>query len=108
MSLYLLERSRHTPTPIILDTDGPAADDGFDRIRCPLCSWRPSKTSQWCCMCGDDIPEPFFEGCGTFWNTFLTRGCCPGCLHQWQWTSCLRCEQASLHDDWYERRNAPR
>jgi len=70
-------------------------------IRCPLCAWRPLASSRWSC---DPIrsPEPFFNGCGTMWNTFLTRGCCPGCSHQWRWTSCLRCHQWSRHDDWYE------
>ena len=50
----------------------------------------------------EDTPEPPFDGCGTSWNTFLTRGRCPGCRHQWQWTSCLRCHGWSLHEDWYE------
>jgi hypothetical protein len=48
-------------------------------------------------------PEPPFKGCGTVWNTFLTKGRCPGCSHQWRWTSCLQCQQWSLHDDWYEK-----
>jgi hypothetical protein len=43
-----------------------------------------------------------FDGCGARWNTFTTRGKCPGCRHQWQWTSCLRCLGWSLHEDWYE------
>ena len=42
------------------------------------------------------------DACGTAWNTFATRGRCPGCAHQWRWTSCLRCDQWSPHGDWYE------
>jgi|SRR5262245_1741391 len=76
-------------------------EDAFNRIRCPLCEWQPSPSCRWCCQ-HVDTPEPFFEGCGTVWNTFLTRGRCPGCAHQWQWTSCLRCTGWSLHEDWYE------
>ena len=49
-------------------------------------------------------PEPFFEACGTVWNTFATHGRCPGCSHQWRWTTCLRCQEPSLHVDWYEGR----
>jgi hypothetical protein len=77
------------------------ADDGFERIRCPLCAWRPAPGSTWCCV-AQGTPEPPFEWCGTSWNTFTTRGRCPGCAHQWQWTSCLRCGGFSLHEDWYE------
>ena len=75
--------------------------DAFDRIRCPRCSWQPTPASEWCCF-GAGTPEPPFEWCGTTWNTFTTRGRCPGCQHQWKWTSCLRCAEFSLHEDWYE------
>jgi DNA-directed RNA polymerase subunit RPC12/RpoP len=77
------------------------SEDGFIAIRCPLCSWRPAPSSRWSCVC-EGTPEPHFEGCGTVWNTFSTRGRCPGCGHQWLWTTCLRCGQPSLHEDWYE------
>ena len=70
------------------------------RIRCPLCKWQPPKSSRWCCA-DCDFPEFFYGACYTFWNTFETGGKCPGCLHQWRWTSCLRCEGWSLHEDWY-------
>ena len=76
-----------------------------ERVRCPLCAWQPSADSLWCCDC-TDTPEPFFQSCGTVWNTFATRGRCPGCSHQWKWTTCLQCAQSSLHDDWYERDDA--
>jgi len=82
-------------------------EEGLSGIRCPRCAWRPSASSLWYCD-WVDTPEPFFEGCGTAWNTFLTRGRCPGCAHQWQWTSCHRCEEWSLHDDWYEETDGRR
>jgi hypothetical protein len=75
--------------------------DEFGRIRCPLCRWQPTPSSVWWCL-GVGPPEHFPEGCGTVWNTFLTRGRCPGCSHQWRYTSCLRCSGWSPHDEWYE------
>ena len=72
-----------------------------ERIRCPLCEWHPTPASTWCCL-GEGTPEPPFSWCGTVWNTFSTHGRCPGCAHQWTWTSCLRCGGFSLHEDWYE------
>jgi hypothetical protein len=74
----------------------------FKGIRCPLCSWRPEPSSRWTCAWSGG-PEPRFEACGAVWNTFITRGRCPGCSHEWQWTSCHRCEQWSRHEDWYEQ-----
>lgn len=79
----------------------PTETPDFNRIRCPQCAWRPRASDRWLCWdCGE--PEFFLGGCGTRWNTFATRGLCPGCEHQWRWTSCLRCQQWSLHADWYE------
>jgi len=75
-------------------------DERFSRIRCPLCEWQPSAASVWSCE-SYGTPEPYFGGCGTVWNTFATRGKCPGCYHQWQWTSCPHCAEWSLHEDWY-------
>lgn len=69
----------------------------FSRIRCPLCSWQPKKSSRWCCS---DFGSHY--GCGTEWNTFDTRGHCPGCNYQWKWTDCLRCFRSSPHEAWYE------
>jgi len=77
-------------------------EEVFGGIRCPLCKWQPSPSSRWACL-WIETPEPFFESCGTSWNTFATHGRCPGCQHQWKWTSCLSCSEWSLHDDWYER-----
>jgi len=78
-----------------------AQEGVFDGVRCPLCAWRPDASSRWCCH-PSETPEPSFPGCGTVWNTFATRGRCPGCDHQWRWTSCLSCGGWSLHEDWYE------
>lgn len=63
------------------------------RIRCPMCGWEPSKSDHWSC-------EP---GCGHVWNTFETRGRCPGCDKKWFLTACLRCSQWSPHENWYDR-----
>ena len=64
---------------------------GEAEIYCPKCSWRPSATDRWCCN-----PE-----CGTVWNTFWTRGLCPGCGHQWVDTQCMGCGKWSPHESWY-------
>jgi hypothetical protein len=78
-------------------------DPDFSRVRCPLCGWKPNGSSRW--FCGDcEYPEYFFDGCGTAWNTFATRGRCPGCAHDWRWTVCLRCRRWSRHEDWYIKR----
>jgi hypothetical protein len=73
----------------------------YSRIRCPLCKWQPQKSSRWWCT-DANFPEFFYEACGANWNTFDTRGRCPGCAHQWRWTTCLRCGENSLHDSWYK------
>jgi len=97
--MYLL---KHTPTPDLQVFDRPLdGDEALGGIRCPLCGWRPSAGDRWSCISAG-TPEPFFGGCGTVWNTFSTRGRCPGCNHQWQWTTCLKCHEHSLHVDWYE------
>jgi hypothetical protein len=96
----LLKDDRFTDQTIVglpdLDDEVP-----FRGIRCPVCEWRPSPASRWLCL-WIDTPEPLFPACGTAWNTFTTHGRCPGCGHQWQWTSCLRCGEWSRHVDWYE------
>ncbi|MCW5962172.1 MAG: hypothetical protein KIS76_18575 [Pyrinomonadaceae bacterium] len=73
---------------------------GLGRIRCPKCAWNPKKESRWYCMPAGP-PEFFLNGCGAVWNTFETGGRCPGCGHQWRWTTCLSCGKDSLHKDWY-------
>jgi len=102
MSLPVLAKSDRPSDPAIVTTPRHRTQSGDDAIRCPLCGWRPTSASRWCCDCLD-TPEPFFHGCGTVWNTFATRGRCPGCHHQWQWTTCLSCMEPSLHDHWYQR-----
>src|SRR4051812_28033852 len=102
--LRLLVRDDRVPTEFIVDV--PERDeDEFGGVRCPLCGWRPTRSSVWSCI-AYGTPEPLFPACGTTWNTFATRGRCPGCAHQWQWTSCHRCEAWSPHEDWYEVRDA--
>jgi hypothetical protein len=99
-SLHLLLRDQTVAPPVPKTFDGPD-EDRFGGIRCPRCAWRPSASSLWTCNCVG-TPEPYFVACGTVWNTFLTRGRCPGCSHQWQWTTCHQCDEASPHGDWYE------
>src|SRR5262245_51967977 len=72
----------------------------FRNIRCPYCQWQPSPLSLWRCV-DQGHPEYFAGGCGTTWNTFITRGCCPGCSHHWHYTACLQCANWSPHDEWY-------
>ncbi len=72
------------------------------RIRCPHCRWQPRRNSIWTCL-PIGYPEFLAHGCGHSWNTFDTRGLCPGCSHQWLNTSCLACGQWALYEDWYER-----
>lgn len=97
------------PADLHVDMDARSDENdlGFDRIRCPLCFWQPNATSLWRCACVN-TPEVFFNACGTIWNTFATRGRCPGCQHQWKWTGCLWCGLSSLHEDWYESNDAGR
>jgi hypothetical protein len=103
MSLHLLQDER--PSGGIVVEPISDEDEALGEIRCPLCGWRPSASSRWCCLCAG-TPEPPFDSCGTVWNTFSTGGRCPGCDHQWQWTSCLRCAGWSPHVDWYESRES--
>ena len=94
-------RKRETPSidSVVTVTVNEDADENvFRGIRCPLCAWQPTPSSRWCCD-ASDAPEPFFQGCLTYWNTFTTRGLCPGCDHQWKWTSCLRCHGWSLEEE---------
>jgi len=64
---------------------------GGGRIRCPKCQWNPQSHDRWMCHCGHT------------WNTFDTRGKCPGCGHQWNQTMCLACFEWSEHEAWYEK-----
>lgn len=64
---------------------------GEGRIRCPKCSWRPSRHDRWQCSCLHA------------WNTFDTRGRCAACRKQWLDTQCRRCAEWSPHESWYVR-----
>lgn len=61
-------------------------------IYCPECAWRPSGDDLWMCTKNE---------CDTVWNTFWTRGVCPGCSYQWRNTQCLACAAFSPHESWY-------
>jgi len=101
VSPALLLKHDSSPPQVVFDTFRLNADEPFSGVRCPQCFWRPLLSSRWMCDCRG-TPEPPFSSCGTEWNTFATRGCCPGCSHRWHWTTCLRCHRASPHDDWYD------
>ena len=102
LRIVLLYRKGDPDERIIVNPEKVAERDTFEKIRCPLCRWTPDKFSLWTCWdCG--YPEYFYNGCGTEWNTFDTRGICPTCSHRWAWTSCLSCWRWSKHEDWYER-----
>lgn len=64
-------------------------------IRCPKCYWEPDKNCRWRC-----------SDCKTVWNTFATKGKCPGCGKVYEITSCLKskggCGEISPHANWYE------
>lgn len=96
-----LFKKTNKPSEVITDLARLAESESLRGIRCPRCQWQPEASSRWLCWSGNG-PEPPFKSCGTSWNTFLTQGQCPGCAHQWLWTSCLRCNEWSLHEDWYE------
>ena len=101
MSWHLLLRDDRESDRTIIRMSESERRESFSGIRCPLCAWRPSASSKWRCD-PTHTPEPPFKGCDAVWNTFATRGRCPGCDHQWIWTTCHRCAECSLHEDWYE------
>jgi hypothetical protein len=65
------------------------AKHGGRKIRCPKCAWEPRREDRWSCVCGKA------------WNTFDTRGVCPGCDAKWNETQCLECHGWSPHEAWY-------
>jgi hypothetical protein len=100
---FWLFQERQKPDHALDSVSLPGTSKDIQRIRCPLCGWKPNSSSRW--FCGDcDYPEYFYDGCGTAWNTFTTRGLCPGCAHQWRWTICLRCAGWSRHEEWYRKK----
>jgi len=60
-------------------------------IHGPRCGWRPQAEDRRECT----------PSCGTAWNTFRTRGVCPGCGVKWPGTQCLECQRFSPHEAWY-------
>jgi hypothetical protein len=88
-------RGKDRFVPSIFEDD---IDKDFSGIRCPSCKWRPGRADTWACS----------PGCGEVWNTFATRGECPGCQRRWPSTQCTRCGVWSDHDAWYEERPQPR
>jgi hypothetical protein len=60
-------------------------------IYCPHCEYRPQAHDRWVCV----------SSCATVWNTFWTRGVCPGCGTRWPQTQCLECHEWSPHEAWY-------
>jgi hypothetical protein len=81
-------RSKNTILPALTED----LDDRNSGIRCPACRWRPTRQDVWACN----------PGCGHVWNTFDTRGHCPGCQKHWSKTQCTKCGEWSNHDAWYE------
>jgi hypothetical protein len=101
-AIAMLERTEEYDE-ILKDLALEKSDDKFARIRCPACKWRPDASSRWTC-CDPAFMEHPTGGCHRSWNTFDTRGICPGCRHQWIKTTCLRCGVHSPHEDWYENK----
>jgi hypothetical protein len=60
-----------------------------NEIKCPQCSWQPTKYNEWQCSCRH------------IWNTFNTGGQCPKCTKIWEDTCCPKCYRWSPHIDWY-------
>jgi hypothetical protein len=85
--LFLKQEPGRFTTPGVREKRG--ARRGGARIRCPRCGWQPRKQDRWMCVCLH------------VWNTFQTRGICPGCGREWSQTQCLSCQQWSPHEDWY-------
>jgi hypothetical protein len=81
-------RGKDKITPDVRDRE---FDDNAG-IRCPACKWRPSRSDMWACDCGE------------IWNTFATRGECPGCQKRWTKTQCTQCGTWSDHEAWYEEK----
>ena len=99
--LTLLAFKRETPTTGVIEFIEQLRDTAKrHRIRCPSCGWQPAPSSRWSCV-DTGAPENFSAGCGHAWNTFETKGRCPGCSYQWRHTACLQCQAWAKHEDWY-------
>jgi hypothetical protein len=93
-TLLLLRREPGTLVPPELREDD-AVRRGGGGVRCPRCGWQPGRNDRWMCTCLH------------VWNTFETRGVCPGCDRTWRETQCLRCHQWSPHEAWYVEEPSP-
>ena len=62
-------------------------------IFCPSCEWRPQPEDRWACV----------HPCDAVWNTFWTRGVCPGSGVKWPLPQCLVCGEWAAHEAWYHR-----
>jgi hypothetical protein len=101
-NLFLsFRRTKDSESPPVEAAKNEEQKTAARRVRCPLCRWQPSAYDLWYCSDAGH-PEYFFGGCGALWNTFETRGRCPGCNHLWRWTMCLRCAAWSPHEEWYD------
>lgn len=64
------------------------------KIKCPSCSWKPTKKAMWRCECG------------TQFNAFAQQNQCPTCKKTWEYTQCVEeaggCNEFAPHIDWYE------
>jgi hypothetical protein len=93
--MIALVRGPGRPT-LVPKIDEKEDDKDISGIRCPACQWRPTRHDMWSCDCGE------------VWNTFATRGECPGCQRRWAKTQCTKCGTWSDHDAWYEDRQQRR
>ena len=64
--------------------------EGSPRVMCPCCDAIPDGDARWQC-----------EFCWCAWNTFDTRGRCPGCDFTFPATFCPSCRRTTRHRDWY-------
>ena len=72
------------------DEPDTGVDEAMDvAASCPHCEWEPLKSTIWTCTCGHK------------WNTFDTKGTCPGCERVWSETECRKCRTVSAHESWY-------
>jgi len=64
-------------------------------VSCPKCGWEPDEKDIWVC-----------DECKTRWNTFQTRGKCPGCGKVFIDTQCSKqkggCGELSLNAEWFQ------
>jgi hypothetical protein len=80
------------PPPVTEKAQVPTSHEARGpKIRCPLCAWRPDGKPYWQC-----------EICLTQFDTFATAAQCPSCDNRWYETQCIRCDEMSAHESWYD------